>query len=494
MESNLLDMTPRNSANCVALAARRACLSLALLWSIGSLAGAEDAQEAEYQKRWKAGANAVARLQRFAARWCADNGLEGAATNEWEESLLLEPDNEDARKGLGFDRKKGEWVRPADYSLERENRGEPKQIGDALDTYRKKRAGIVSAAERDLVPLARWAAEKGFKERSKRLWTLVRLFDPGNADACEAIGWKETGGRWYPEAEAASRKTARELLENGDGGKAVKEASEVTAPMEAKFERRRSGHFTFEGRATQDQLANWLRGSEAVRTLMFDLLAPDEQKRPAGVTGVFLTSNGEHVKFLEKCTPMSEDERTTYAALGGWTTFAPSLVFELWTKGEFPEYHREAAIHITAHMLFQGTWGIAKPAPWLSEGFALWFTDRLTGSALARCTDLMGNKMGEDRSPSTATWRSRLRARLREASAPTLRSVFRAHADDLDMDKNIVSWSFVSFLASQPGIFRKFVQRVAEGEEEIDALFETLDAKDYDAIQAKWEVWVRDNS
>ncbi|MEK7468231.1 MAG: hypothetical protein AAB074_12525 [Planctomycetota bacterium] len=455
---------------------------------------AEDAQEAEYQRRWKAAANSVARQQRFAARWCADNGLEGAATNEWEESLLLEPDSEDARKALGFARKKGEWVRDEDFAVERENRGDTKEIGEALDTYRKKRLGIVSAAERDLVPLALWTTEKGFKERAKRLWTLVRLFDPGNADACEAIGWKEAGGRWYPEAEAASRKAALDLLESGDGGKAVKEASEVTAPMEAKFERRRSAHFTFEGRATQEQLAKWLRGAEATRTLMFELLAPDEQLRPAGMTGVFLTSNAEHARFLEKCTPMSEDERETYKSLGGWTTFTPSIVFELWTKGEFPEYHREASIHIAAHMLFQGTWGIAKPAPWLSEGFALWFTDRLTGSALARCTDLMGNTIGDDRSPSTAGWRARLRARLREASAPSLRSVFRAHADDLDLDKNIVSWSFVSFLASQPELFRQFVKRVAGKEDETDALFETLGAKDYDAIQAKWEAWVRDNS
>ena len=274
----------------------------------------------------------------------------------------------------------------------------------------------------------------------------------------------------------------------------MKEASEVTAAMEAKFERRRSAHFTFEGRATQDQLARWLRGAEATRTILFDVLAPDEQKRPAGVTGVFLTSNGEHVRFLEKCTPMSEDERETYRRLGGWTSFSPAIVFELWTKGEFPEYHREAAIHITAHMLFQGTWGIAKPAPWLSEGFALWFTDRLTGTALARCTDLMGNTIGEDRSPSTAGWRARLRTRLREASAPSLKSVFHAHADDLNLDKNIVSWSFVSWLATQPDLFRKFVALVAGGGDEVDALFEVFDAKDYDALQSRWEAWVRENS
>ena len=161
-------MSWQDSADCVARAARRAWLPLVLLSSIGSFARAEDAEEAEYQKRWKSGANAVARLQRFAAKWCAENGLEGAATNEWEESLLLEPDNEDARKALGFTRKKGEWLRSEDFVPERENRGERKAVETALDTYRKKRTGIVAAAARDLVPLAHWAEDVGYRERAKR--------------------------------------------------------------------------------------------------------------------------------------------------------------------------------------------------------------------------------------------------------------------------------------------------------------------------------------
>ncbi len=466
--------------------------TLALLAAVSARAG--DADETEYQRRWKSAANAVARLQRFAARWCADNGLEGAATNEWEESLELEPDSEDARKALGFQRKKGEWVRDEDFVVERENRGDPKDVAEALDTYRKKRAGIIAAAGRELVPLAQWAADKGYKERAKRLWGLVRMFDPNNADACEGIGWKPAGDRWFPEAEAAQRKAALDLLKKGDGGKATKEPSTLTAPMEAKLERRRSAHFTFEGRASQDELAEWLRGAEAARTMLFEMLAPDEALRPGGVTGVFFTSQPEHVKFLEKCTEMSEDERKTYEALGGWSSMGANIAFELWTRGELPEYHREAAIHITVHLLFQHTWNLAKPPAWLSEGLALWFTDRLTGSALARCTDLKGNTLGDDRSPSTAGWRARLRARMREASAPSLRAVFRAHADDLDMDKMIVSWSFISFLATQPETFRKIVRKISEGEEETDALFEVLEAKDYDALQAKWEAWVRENS
>lgn len=453
----------------------------------------EDAEELEYQRRWKSAASSVARLQRFAARWCADNGLEGAATNEWEASLELEPDNEDARKALGFRRVKGEWTRDEGFALERENRGEPKAVEEALDTYRKKRAGIVTAAERELVPLAKWAADRGFKERARRLWGLVRTFDPDNADACEAVGWKKAGARWFPPDEAAQRTAALALLENGDGGKASKQASKLTEPMEAKFERRRSGHFTFEGRATQDQLAEWLRGAEAARSILFELLAPDEGTKAGSATGVFLTSQAEHVKFLEKCTPLSEDERHTHESLGGWASAGPDIAWEIWTRGELPEYHREAAIHISVHLLFQHTWSLAKPPAWLNEGLALWFTDRLTGSALARCTDLKGNTMGDDRSPSTAGWRARLRARLREATAPRLRAVFRSHADDLDLDRMIVAWSFVSWLATQPEAFRKFVRSLSGGEEPVDALFEALGVDSYEVLQSRWEAWAREN-
>ncbi|MCE9581142.1 MAG: hypothetical protein K8T20_01365 [Planctomycetes bacterium] len=457
-------------------------------------ARAEDPDEAEYQRRWRSAANAVARLERFAARWCADNGLHAAALHEWQESLDLEPESEDARKALGFVRKKGEWVADPAVVVKKDNEGDPKDLGEAIDTYRKKRAGIVSTAARELAPLAAWAEDKGYALRAKKLWELVRRFDPENQDACKAVGWKLAGDRWFPEAEAASRRAALELMEKGDGGKSSKDASALTKPLDLKIERRRSPHFTFEGRATQTQLDQWLRGAEATRTILYDLLQPAEEKRPGALTGVFLTSQSDHAKFLEKCTEMSEDDRRTYEVLGGWSTFTPTVAFEVWTRGDLPEYHREAGIHISVHMLFQASFGLAKPESWLSEGLALWFTDRLTGTALARCTDLMGNQTGEDRSPSTAGWRARLRSRMREGTAPSLRAIFRAHADDLDRDKMIVSWSFVSFLASQPEKFRAFVRKISEREDTIESLFEVLEAKDYDALQAKWEGWVLENS
>lgn len=473
---------------------KRLFAAFAVLAIAASAARAEDADEAEYQRRYRSAANAVAKLQRFAARWCADHGLHAAAFHEWQESLELEPDSEDARKALGFERKKGEWVRDESVTVEMTNDGGAKEIEENLEVYRKKRAGIVAAAQRELAPLAEWAGDRGFGTRSKRLWELVRTFDPFNANACEAVGWKDVGNRWFPPGEAAARKAQLELVEKGDGGEAQKKASDLTDAMEAKLERRRSAHFTFEGRATQKQLGEWLRGAEAARQMLFELLPADEQKRAGHITAVFLNSRADHVKFLEKCTPLEEDDRKTYEMLGGWNTFSPSIAYELWTPGDMPEYHREAAIHVGVHMMFQSTFGLAKPPPWLGEGFALWFTDRLTGSALARCTDLMGNKMGEDRSASTAGWRARFRTMLREGSAPTPKALFRAHNDDLTMDKLIASWSLVSFLADNPERFRKFIALLSEGGDPTDSLFEALGVKDYDEVQRQWEEWVLANS
>jgi hypothetical protein len=106
----------------------------------------------------------------------------------------------------------------------------------------------------------------------------------------------------------------------------------------------------------------------------------------------------------------------------------------------------------------------------------------------------MGNKVGEDRSASTAGWRARFRTMVREGSAPSPKALFRAHNDDLNMDKLIASWSLVSFLAANPGKFRKFIAALSGGGDPTDSLFEALDAKDYDAVQQQWEEWVRANS
>jgi hypothetical protein len=322
----------------------------------------------------------------------------------------------------------------------------------------------------------------------------MREYDPENTDACEAIGWEEAGGRWFPPREAEARRAAQKLLKVADEGKASQEKGEAAEKMNAKLERRRSPHFDFEARASQEDLAGYVRHAEAARTIFYELLPADEQKRVALVKGVFFTNQEDHRKVLEKVTPLNEDDRRTHETLGGWTRFEPSVLFELWTPGAAPDYHREAAFHVTCHMLLVGTWKIEQPPAWLQEGLSLWMSDRLTGSALVRCTDLRSNVLEDDRERSTAGWRARLRRMRREGTLPALKTVLKAKYDDLTLEKMMAAWSFIAFLAdSCVEAFRDLIRRLGEGEPATDALMQALKVKDYAELQTLWEAWADGN-
>jgi len=461
---------------------------------LAGAARAEDAEEAEYQRRWKAAANTVARAQRLCARWCNDNRLYAAAWAEWTESLDFEPDHEDARKALGFAKKDGAWVFNPDAGMLRENRGTPKEIDAALDSYRRRREGIEATAGRELVPLAEWTAKHGYEARAKRIWSLVHRYDPENEDACKAMGWSEWKGRWFAPREAAARKAAAKLMEEADGGKADTKPSDIQKATGFRLARRVSAHFAFEGRPSQEELAPMLRAAEAARALFVETFRLDATQEPATVTGVFLTSNLDHKLFLEKCSPLDEEERKTIEKLGGWASFKPDLIFELWTNGSFPEYHREAGVHILVHLLFQMHTRIKMPPGWIQEGLGFWFTDLLTGTAMARCTDLRSNAMEDDRALSTLTWRRMVRQRLREGTDPSIRRVLNARYDDLDLPKMVKAWSLVDFmLAKKRDGFFAYVKRLGEGDSGTDALAESLEMESVDDLQRGWEEYVDEN-
>ncbi|MBI2924069.1 MAG: hypothetical protein HYY18_23675 [Planctomycetes bacterium] len=464
---------------------------VAILLCAGA-AFAESADRAEYAKRWKSVSWDMAREHRLAARFCEERKLWAAARSEWLAAAAYAPENEDVQKALGKVKKDGAWVEDPGAKVKTRNEGTPKQRDEALEIYRKKRANLVALAQRILAPLAEWADDRGLEE-SEGLWLLFHGYDPADAGGCRAAGWEKLDGDWMPKTEAAGRKHAQEVLRTADGGEEQEGATEATKAAGWKLARRGTGNFTFEGRYPQGDLEGFLQVAEAARALFIEIASLEPQQHPAPMTGVFLTGKADHARFIEKCTPLEEDERETYKLLGGWTRFNPT-VFELWTNGALSSYGREASAHVTAHLMFQSWTGIAEPPAWLQEGLAFWFSDRLTESALVRCTDLKSNIYGDDRSLSTRGWRRRILDALREGTDPDIRQVVHAKYDELDMEKMIKAWSLIDFMLERHREgFVKFVRALGAGEPVDTALFDALGIEGWAGLQGKWEAWVRES-
>ncbi|NUN47570.1 MAG: hypothetical protein HUU15_01905 [Candidatus Brocadiae bacterium] len=468
---------------------RGSAAALCLLAALPALA--EDAGEAEYQRRRRAAAGAVGKSHRLAARWCADNGLPIPAWQEWTESLDVEPDHEEARRALGFVRRGDTWVRDGGANPPLVNDGKPREIAERLEVYRKKRTATEVTAARELAALARWAEERGYSRRATDLWILVRRYDGQNEAALKGSGWEQAGDGWYPAAEAAARRTLLRALEDADGGKAAERQGDLTRDSGLKLERRVSGHFDIEGKLPQAELARITRASETARAAFQEAFSIEEKRRVGRMTAVFLGSHADHLRFLTRCTPLDERERASYAALGGWSTFQPSITFEVWAADPAPGYYAEASAHLIAHLLLVGCFKLKDPPAWLQEGYAFWLSDRLFSAARVRCTDQTRNTGPDARADSTLLWRRDLRRGLREGTDPDMRTVLRARFDDLKLDSMVKAWSLVDWiLETKPEALRGYADRLADGDPAVEALFELLGVEDYDGLQSRWAAWL----
>ncbi len=93
----------------------------------------EQAQKRFEEVRDKAGVFAAKRYASL-GKWCAKEGLHDQAKKAWEKSVVRDPENAVARKGLGYEKVDGEWLTEKQQRA-REEAKEGKLVNDSPSRY-----------------------------------------------------------------------------------------------------------------------------------------------------------------------------------------------------------------------------------------------------------------------------------------------------------------------------------------------------------------------
>ncbi len=192
-------------------------LPVVLLTALLAVAGRAQSTDAETRFNEKAAktngaiADSFVKLGLNCLKW----GLNTAARQHLQQALEHEPENEKARKGLGFEKKKIEgkpqWVLdpkkapPAD---------DAKSVTeDVRKDYRKERDRVLAQAAKDLVALGQYATKQGLESHARATCDVARRYDPLNEDALKGAGWvKDASGQWQSPMEVSERDQARKAL------------------------------------------------------------------------------------------------------------------------------------------------------------------------------------------------------------------------------------------------------------------------------------------
>lgn len=160
------------------------------------------------------------------------------ARKQYDRARELVPDLPRAMKGLGFERKQGDWVQKE--ILPPKDEGTPAQILEARkkpDEGRLKDYTRCADRCRKLLDAARKAGTE-FEQRQAAADLLY--YAPDDAEARKLRGHVKDGEDWLPDFAKAWRDEGRKLMEKGTFGEAIEGEDEQARLIGARFWRRQS--------------------------------------------------------------------------------------------------------------------------------------------------------------------------------------------------------------------------------------------------------------
>ena len=185
-------------------------------------------EEAEYQAA-SARVGRDSDAQVALALWCEAHGKQDRAMRHLALAVLIDPDNESARRLLGQVRRDESWSRP-DSVIEH---ADDDQDRTALrEEYEGRRSRLNQTAD-DHWKLALWCERSGLADEAKAHFTAVTRIEPGREAAWKRIGYIKCNGRWVTDAqiESARREVeARAAAEAEWGPRLVKWAEQLQDP------------------------------------------------------------------------------------------------------------------------------------------------------------------------------------------------------------------------------------------------------------------------
>jgi hypothetical protein len=416
------------------------------------------------------------------------------AREQFYRAIELDPDNESARKKLGYKKNDdGQWESDPNA---KQDFGNKKKAEDA-EKIRKQYGERLDSAGKDLsrqwADLGQFCKKNMMTPEMHDAFTKALEYDPANVSVRKEMGYeKDAKGVWMSKVERELRKEMKDGIAkapSGQGGTASEEAESI---LGVKLKARESEHYIIESPHLNDaQMGQILQNAEHAYAMFHKLFAQADLYNGQKYVFVILKDKAQHQKWVDATyktdnAAMKKLAREEAVATGG---FPRSEVYQETRPDAFLQ---DDAIHNTAQTLM-ALWCGEKHC-WVLEGMAMHFTRLMKESAMVHCVDLAGTspKNKGKNYTDVADWPVICRVWVREGKDPDLTTILkRTNFGEFDGADAVKSWSLVEFLLGQHREkFITFLQQFKEGKDVEQSLKEvwgwTINDLDY-----RWKQYVK---
>lgn len=423
----------------------------------------------------------------------------GDARKQYDRARQLVPDHVKAWKGLGYQKRGGEWV--ADKLLPDKEVLEGAKLIEARKKLEEKKAKeFVRCAERckRLMDDARKAGH----ETGQLLAAIDLLYyDPEHADARKRRKHVKDGEDWLPDFAKTWRDEGRKTLEAGTFGEEITGEDPQAKEIGARFWRRESAWLVVRTSVDETRAKMMHRAVEANTKRSMDLLGIKDQPfgaaRKFTLTQVNTTPMWE--AMLTKIMKLEGDNLEFTKKLQGTYTREPSGFM---TRGVLDVSADDMIGNSTAIQILHRQRGQGgETPPWITVGFSYLVTSQVLGStSTVRYTiEQKGATASSHEVIPEFTKKSGSPELLREVALmdavfgkdPTLSNLLMLETNDMNQSAAAKSFALMEFFFSQHAEkARKWLDQPPVDKKERVKELEGAFGKPLADLEAEWKQWV----
>jgi hypothetical protein len=440
---------------------------------------------AEFDKRLAKAARALVPDHLALAKKCREWKLDKQAAKEWSQVLALDPENAEARAGLGYKRVDGVWVEP---------KGETPFDGsrEKLEEVWPRRNAIAKKAVKELTPVVDYGVSAGLEKRARELARLIVEYDINAAGARKALGQVMTDDGWTSKADVEDAQRLAKRIASAPVPKPAAGPSPFEAKLGVKLLKLETPRVRVEGTLNDSESRDVAQRAEAAWTELTEFTGLAAPKDLTTVTFLLFAGKGEFEKAVDGFSKYRQEQYIAVAksASMAWLSTGPGAILG---PRQPSILYRDSAVHYVVHHLVEGWCAPAEAPAWLREGAAFWTSSRIAKSTSTYCSAFHGTN--EDaRSAAQRDWRATARAWAMDGGGPTARQAMESGLKELDMERIVKSRTlFDAFVRSRPEDLREYIRRIAAKESPEAAAREAFHVKDYEELDARWRDYVKDH-
>lgn len=419
------------------------------------------------------------------------------ARKQYNRALELNPEMPRAMRGLGFDKRKGEWV--ADKPLpEKDALSAADLLKARKDPDDNRTKEYVRCAEscRKLVEKAAKAGD----ERGRRIAaTDVLYYAPADEAALKLRGQVKDGESYVPEFAKAWRDAGRKIREAASEGAVLGGEDEQAKAIGAKFFRRQSEYMIVRTSVDDERAKVMHKAAEANMKRAMELLGVKENPfGPGRKYNLLQVTREEFDAILTKVLKLEGDMLEFVRKLQGTNLGQPS---EFMTRGV-----RNGADDMVGNTLASRIALVARGKgpdrpPWVTTGFSYLVTSQVLGSVSTVRYTLVaqGRTSSSHEAIPDFSKKSGSPDLLREIALYDItfkrempvEKLMNLKVNDVDQSAAAKSFALMEFFfAKYPEQARKWLNSPAAREEEHAKELETAFGKPLAELEGEWREWV----